>query len=74
MARTVGVREAQSQLESLVEAAHRGEGIILTVAGKPHARLVPLAPSGKRRLGFVPGRVTEAFLEPLPPDELAEWQ
>jgi len=37
------------------------------------AQLVPLDPSPRRQLGFLQGRVDEAFFEPLPGDELERW-
>ena len=74
MLRIVNVHQAKTQLSRLLEAAHAGEEIILAKGGKPYARLVPLHPPGKRPLGFVPGRLTEAFFEPLPEEELAAWE
>ena len=37
------------------------------------ALLVPLDPSPRRQLGFLQGRVDEAFFEPLPHEELERW-
>ncbi|MGQ9553152.1 MAG: type II toxin-antitoxin system Phd/YefM family antitoxin [Anaerolineae bacterium] len=74
MLRVVNMHEAKTQLSHLLEAAHAGEEIILAKGGKPYARLVPLQPPQKRPLGFVPGRLTEAFFEPLPEEELAAWE
>ena len=73
MLRVVNVHEAKTQLSRLLEAAHSGEEIILAKSGKPYARLVPLEKPERRPLGFVPGRLTEAFFEPLPEEELAAW-
>jgi len=50
-----------------------GERILLPRNGKPCAQLVPLDPSPRRQLGFLPGRVDAAFFEPLPGDELERW-
>jgi prevent-host-death family protein len=74
MLRVVNVHEAKTQLSRLLEAAHKGEEIILAKGGKPYARLVPLQAPGKRPLGFVPGRLTEAFFEPMSEEELAAWE
>ena len=51
--------------------------IILAKAGKPYARLVPLAPDAGtvRKPGRLAGRrLPDAFFEPLPPEELAAWE
>ena len=71
----VNVHEAKTHFSRLLEQAHAGQEIILAKAGKPYARLVPLAPSqGQRQPGRLQGRVTERFFEPLPEDELAAWE
>lgn len=43
--------------------------------GKPYARLVPLVPNpGRRQPGRLAGRLSDAFFEPLPEEELAAWE
>lgn len=74
MAEMINIHEAKTHLSRLVERAHRGEEIILAKAGKPYARLVPLEECRERVPGIVQGRVTEAFFEPLPEEELAAWE
>jgi prevent-host-death family protein len=44
----VNVRAAKTHLSHLLERAHAGEEIVITKAGKPYARLVPLAPAATR--------------------------
>ena len=51
-----------------------GEEIILAKGGKPYAKLVPLDMGEERRPGLVQGRLTEAFFEPPPPQELEAWE
>lgn len=68
---TVNVHEAKTQLSRLIDRAHDGEEIILAKAGKPYARLVPLAPT--RHPGGLDGVLGEAFFEALPEDELTAW-
>ena len=52
-----------------------GDQIILAKMGKPIAKIVPLeAQTDERPLGFVQGRVTAAFFEPLSEDELSAWE
>jgi prevent-host-death family protein len=72
--RTVNIHAAKTQLSRLVDAAARGEEIIIAKAGKPAARLGPLAASQQtRRLGILAGKlhVPEDFDAPLP-DEVIE--
>jgi prevent-host-death family protein len=73
MSDIVNVHEAKTHLSRLLERVRAGEEIILAKAGKPCARLVPLETPVKRRPGLVSGRVTDAFFEPLPEDELQGW-
>jgi prevent-host-death family protein len=71
----VNVHEAKTQFSRLLEQAHAGQEIILAKAGKPYARLMPLAPAaGKRRPGRLTGKVSDDFFEPLPDDELDAWE
>ncbi len=76
MAKTVNLYEAKTQLSRLIEEAAAGEEIIIAKAGKPKARLVPLAATIKaRKPGGWEGQVwiAEDFDEELPPDQLAAW-
>lgn len=71
----VNVHDAKTQFSKLLEQAHAGQEIILAKAGKPYARMVPLAPvAAKRTPGRLQGIVDDAFFEPLPDDELAAWE
>ena len=77
--RMVNVHQAKTQLSRLMDAAHAGETIVLAKAGKPWARLVPLASPPPQR---VPGRLRSqgplsepnALLEPMEADDLAAWE
>ena len=73
MATIVNIHEAKTHLSRLLERVKNGEEIILAKAGKPYARLMPLAQQA-RELGFVEGSVPESFFEPLPDAELDVWQ
>lgn len=71
----INVHDAKTHFSRLLEQAHAGQEIILAKAGKPYARLVPLAPeTGKRQPGRLAGQLGEAFFEPLPNDELSAWE
>jgi prevent-host-death family protein len=74
MALIVNVHDAKTHFSRLLEQAHAGQEIVLAKAGKPYARLVPLAPeTGARQPGRLAGRVGAEFFQPLPDDELAGW-
>lgn len=75
MSVTVTVHEAETRLGELLEQAHQGEEIIVAKAGRPYARLVPVATTKPRRQpGRLPGRVDDTFFEPLPDAELNAWE
>ena len=73
---TVNVHEAKTHFSRLLEQAHAGQEIILSKAGKPYARMVPLgqAKQAKRIPGGLAGHIDEAFFEPLPDAELDTWE
>lgn len=73
--REVNVHEAKTHLSRLLDAVAAGEEIVIAKAGKPCARLVPVA-QAKRTPGAAKGkgRVTAKFFEPLPRGELAAWE
>lgn len=70
----MNVQEAKAQLSRLVDAAMRGEEVIIAKAGKPCVRLVPLD-QPPRQPGAAKGKaaLTPAFFDPLPADELCAW-
>lgn len=71
MPRTVNIYDAKTHFSKLVEAAERGEDIVIARAGRPVARLVPLdAPPRARRPGGYADRIMVAddFDAPLPDD------
>ncbi len=74
MTTVVNIHDAKTHFSKLVKRAHEGEEIIVARAGKPYARLVPLEEKNERTPGLVEGRLTEAFFEPLPPEELEAWE
>jgi prevent-host-death family protein len=73
---TVNVHEAKTHFSRLLEQAHAGEEIILSKAGKPYARMVPLAQhrESRRIPGRLRGHIDESFFEPLPEAELDAWE
>lgn len=75
---TVNIHAAKTHLSRLVDAAAAGEEIVIARAGRPLARLVPLAPEAepRRRLGILAGRLTVPadFDAPLPEDLLDAFE
>ena len=73
MPNPINVHEAKTQLSRLLDRAHAGEEVVLSKAGKPYAKLVPLE-KPKRQLGFIKGHLDDSFFEPLPEVELDTWE
>ena len=75
MTQIVNIHEAKTHLSRLLEQVHAGEEIILAKAGKPYARLVPLAVKPMmRRPGRLKGQLDERFFETLDEGELDAWE
>ena len=70
----INIYEAKTQLSQLVEAAHRGQTIIIAKAGTPMAQPVPLSqgPKQKIQFGLMKGdiEIADDFDAPLPDDPL----
>jgi prevent-host-death family protein len=75
--KVVTVHAAKTNLSKLIEQACAGEEIVIARGKEPVVRLVPYG-AGKpaRVFGAMKGRarLTEAFFEPLPPEELDAWE
>ena len=74
---TVNLYEAKTRLSQLVERAAAGEEIIIAKAGRPLARLVPLAKrTTPRPFGLLAGqvRIGADFDDPLPEDIMAAFR
>jgi prevent-host-death family protein len=68
----VNIAEAKAKLSFLLDRAVAGEEVVIARAGKPLARLVPLAEQIKRKPGLlrdwkIP---SDVFLEPMDPEDL----
>jgi len=77
----VNVHDAKTHFSRLLDRAHAGEEIVIAKAGKPYARLVPLAPESEKRVQRTPGgwptlgNVPDSvWFDPMPEDELALWE
>ena len=75
MSETLNIYEAKTHLSALVEKAAAGEEIVIAKAGKPMAKLVPLEPKRKIRLGLFEGefQIPDDFDDPLPEDILRDF-
>jgi prevent-host-death family protein len=62
---SVGLRELKQNPSEVVARAEHGETIVITVQGRPVARLVPLLPTRRR---WVPAEELSRALEGLEPD------
>jgi prevent-host-death family protein len=74
---TVNIHAAKTHLSRLIDSVERGEEVIIARAGRPVARLVPIAaPPARRRLGTMAGafKVPDDFDDPLPDDVLASFE
>jgi prevent-host-death family protein len=75
---TATIFEAKTRLSELLKQAQSGETVVITSGREktPVARLEPISPSKKKRLGALetPGFVLSGqFFEPLPEEELRLW-
>ena len=77
MKRVVNIHEAKTHLSRIVEEVAAGQEVIIARAGKPVARIAPLAPVIRpKRLGLLKGklRVPDDFNKPLSDEELAAFE
>ena len=72
MAAQINIAEAKAQLSLLLDRALAGEEIVIARAGKPLARLVPIAERVRRQPGaWRHWRVPpEVLLQPMDPEDL----
>ncbi len=77
MPKAINIHEAKTHLSRLVEQAAQGKEIVISRAGKPMARLVPLenAPRPKK-FGLLEGhfKVPDDFDAPLDPRVLGLFE
>ena len=77
MDRLHSIHAAKTHLSRLIERAEAGEEVMIARGRTLVAKLVRAnAAAPCRRFGAMRGRarVTRAFFEPLPPEELAAWE
>ena len=74
---TVNIHEAKTHLSRLVDEVAAGAEVIIAKAGKPMARLAPIAaPIRKKRLGLLKGKikVPDDFNAPLEDATLSAFE
>jgi prevent-host-death family protein len=77
MTKSINIHEAKTHLSRLVEQAAAGREFVIAKAGKPLARLVPLAlPVRTKNLGLLKGKfkVPDNFNVPLDDAALALFE
>lgn len=70
---TVNIHQAKTHFSKLIDAVGHGQEFIIAKAGKPAAKLIPIATSRpQRKPGALKGKIhlTSAFDDPLPPEIL----
>jgi prevent-host-death family protein len=73
----VTIHAAKTHLSRLIDRALSGEDVVIARGKQPVVRLVPVTRVPiARRFGAMKGRarVTDAFFDPLPPEELEAWE
>ena len=77
MPKVLNIHEAKTHLSRIVEEVAAGKEVIIAKAGKPMARLSPIATSmKKKRLGLLRGKIRIAgdFNAPLSDEVFASFQ
>lgn len=67
------VADAKAHLSQLLDAALKGEDVVVARAGKPLVRLVPVNTPAARVLGFLDLPSPDERFDPLDETELAAW-
>jgi prevent-host-death family protein len=71
----VTIHAAKTNLSKLIEAAMRGEEVIIAKGSKPMVRLVPIT-QGAFKLGLLDGKLGAGpdFFEPMDAGDLDRWE
>ena len=74
--KVVNIHEAKTHLSRLLARVAGGDEVVIAKAGKPIARLIPVAVQGRRTLGTDRERVfiADDFDAPLPAEILADFE
>lgn len=71
----VTIHQAKTQLSKLIAQAEAGEEVAIARGKEVVVKIVSAKPKVQRKAGTLKGKIklTDAFFEPLPDDELALW-
>ena len=74
--RIVNMHEAKTHFSKLVDAVIRGNEILIAMAGKPVARLIPISKKPQRRFGVLKGKmkIAKDFDAPLSDELIDEFE
>jgi prevent-host-death family protein len=74
--RIVNIHDAKTHFSKLVNAVIHGSEIVIAMAGKPVAMLIPISKKTARRFGVLKGKIKIAkdFDAALPDDVIAEFE
>lgn len=68
--RIVNIHEAKTHFSKLVDSVIHGNEILIAMAGKPVAKLIPISKRPQRRFGALKGIKIAKDFDALLPDEL----
>jgi prevent-host-death family protein len=77
MSNIINIHEAKTHLSRIVDEVAAGAEVIIAKAGKPMARLTPIAGVQRpKKLGLLKGKikVPDDFNAPLPDDVIASFE
>ena len=74
--RIVNIHEAKTHFSKLVDSALHGNEILIAMAGKPVAKLVPITKKPERRFGVLKGKIKihKDFDAPLSEEILTDFE
>jgi prevent-host-death family protein len=74
--RTINIHEAKTHFSKLIDSVLHGNEILIAMAGKPVAKLVPIDRKVPRKFGVLKGKIKIArdFDAPLPKDILDAFE
>ncbi|MBF8263493.1 MAG: Prevent host death protein, Phd antitoxin [Parachlamydiales bacterium] len=74
--RTVNIHEAKTHFSKLVDSVMHGNEILIAMAGKPVAKLIPISQKPQRKFGVLKGKIKIAkdFDAPLAEEELSDFE
>ncbi len=73
----INIHNAKTNLSRLIEKAAKGDEVVISRAGEPVAKLVPIKPAvPRRRKGLLKNkiRIRPSFYQPLPEAVIAAFE